>query len=72
MGCANSLGEGALEGLDLGAADVLAAVQHPKHCLIEVLPEIRELLAETEGGHLHARHLKPGSRTTAVLVRDAI
>ena len=42
-----------------GATDVLAAAQHLQNGLIKSFSELLDLLAEAEGGHLHAGELKP-------------
>ena len=61
VGHAAGPGEGLLEAGDAGAADVLATAQNLQYGSVEFLPEVLELLAETEGRHLHGGHLKASS-----------
>ena len=66
MATAHAFGERVLEGFDLGSTDVLPTSQHLQDGIIELRPEVGELIFEAERRHLHGGHLKSTDQTMGV------
>ena len=68
---ADAGGKGLLKLLNLRSADVLPAAQHIQDGGLKIRAQIRDLLAEAEGRHLHKAKLKGLSRTSPAPVRGS-